>query len=401
MNDITHLEEELRQIELLFLKIRDRRERLLKDLNGCTSLLAPIRRLLRETLLQIFSVLASSDTPNLFDAPWVLGHVCSDWRTISRSCPTLWTNIYILPSLFYSSTFLEEYVSLCRDQPIQLELALQVHAEYIPDPLSVLVRHCQRWSSLDVTLNFDMLSKFLTWVSLPAIRLKKINISLIGRLQKILHVAYNNPFSSSPIMEATLQHVRYSYLPINMTSLRRFGLHSYDPLEVHTIFQYSQHLTEFIITPAGPPRPFNINSSAIIYPQVHHTSLRQFSFVLIRENTRQVAKILLDYLTLPALQQFQVLALQTEQLAAILPGDLEPVEYSRIINLFRRSECSLTELTFSVPVPVNSFLLPILRQSPALEQLDIFVNAEIAGDVFGALTLADGSACFQSEDTAC
>ncbi|SJL18130.1 uncharacterized protein ARMOST_21702 [Armillaria ostoyae] len=237
MNDLTHLEEELRQIELLFLKVRDRQERLLKDLNGCRSLLAPIRRLLRETLLQIFSILASSDTPNLFDAPWVLGH-------------------------------------------------------------------------------------------------------------KILPVAYNNPFSSSPITEATLQRVPYSYLPIDMSSLQRFGL--YDPLVVHNVFQYSQHLTEFIITPAGPPRLISINSSAIIYPQVHQPSLRQLSFVLTRENTRQATEIplTLDYLTLPALQQFQILALQTEQLAAILPGALEPVEYSRIINLFRRSECSWTELTF-------------------------------------------------------
>lgn len=99
----------------------------------------------------------------------------------------------------------------------------------------------------------------------------------------------------------------------------------------------------------------------------------------------------LDYLTLPALQQFQILALQTEQLAAILLGALEPIEYSRIINLFRRSECGLTELTFSVPVPVDSFLLPILRQSPALQKSDIFVDAEIAGDVFRALTLVDGN----------
>ncbi|KAK0431028.1 hypothetical protein EV421DRAFT_2041488 [Armillaria borealis] len=241
-------------------------------------------------------------------------------------------------------------VSLCRDQPIQLELALQVHAEYIPDPLSVLVRHCQHRSSLDVTLDFDMLSKFLSWVSLQAIRLKQINISLIGRLQKILPVAYNNPFSSSPITETTLQRVPYSYLPIDMASLQRFGLHSYDPLEVHTIIQHSQPLTEFIITLAGPPRPFNINSS-------HQRSytLKCITRLFDSSHLSLYGKI----------RQYQILALQTEQLAAILPGALEPVEYSRITNLFRRSECSLIELTFLVPVPVNSFLL-ILRQSPAL-----------------------------------
>ncbi|PBK82271.1 hypothetical protein ARMGADRAFT_1038731 [Armillaria gallica] len=61
----------------------------------------------------------------------------------------------------------------------------------------------------------------------------------------------------------------------------------------------------------------------------------------------------------------------------------------RIINLLHRSESDLTDLTFSVPVPVNSFLIPILRQSPALQKLNIFVDADTAGDVFRVLTLAE------------
>ncbi|PBK99790.1 hypothetical protein ARMGADRAFT_918635, partial [Armillaria gallica] len=89
MDDISNLEQELQQIESLFIRIRDQREKLLKDLGSCKALLAPIRRLPRETLLKIFS-LASSDIPDPLNAPWSLGQVCSTWQSISHSCPSLW-----------------------------------------------------------------------------------------------------------------------------------------------------------------------------------------------------------------------------------------------------------------------------------------------------------------------
>ncbi len=206
-------------------------------------------------------------------------------------------------------------------------------------------------------------------------------------------MADDNPFSSSPITEATLERIPYSYMPINVRMLQRFRVCSYDPAEIYSIFRNSQHLIEIVITTDAPPRFFNVERVlSITYPRVVHTSLRQLSFVLTWENARRVTKIpvTLDYITLPALQEFQILASQTQPLAGILPGTLEPIEYSRIINLLHRSESDLTDLTFSVPVPVNSFLIPILRQSPALQKLNIFVDADTAGDVFRVLTLAEG-----------
>ncbi|KAG7439152.1 uncharacterized protein BT62DRAFT_924882 [Guyanagaster necrorhizus] len=71
-DDITNLEEELQTIESLFIQIRDRRDRILKDLGCCKALLAPIRCLPRELLLEIFD-LASSDVPDPHHAPWILG----------------------------------------------------------------------------------------------------------------------------------------------------------------------------------------------------------------------------------------------------------------------------------------------------------------------------------------
>ncbi|KAK0435740.1 hypothetical protein EV421DRAFT_2061576, partial [Armillaria borealis] len=87
-NDISNFEQELQTIDSVLLRLRNRRPQLMKDLDGCKGLLAPIRRLPRETLLHIF-FLASSDSTDPFDSPWILGHVCFTWRSISRSCPSL------------------------------------------------------------------------------------------------------------------------------------------------------------------------------------------------------------------------------------------------------------------------------------------------------------------------
>ncbi|PBK84967.1 hypothetical protein ARMGADRAFT_1087869 [Armillaria gallica] len=90
LKDMDNLEQELDVIEPLFVQIRDQREKVLKDLHGCNGLLAPIRCLPRETLLQIFG-LASSDIPDPGGVPWILGEVCSTWWSISRFCPSLRT----------------------------------------------------------------------------------------------------------------------------------------------------------------------------------------------------------------------------------------------------------------------------------------------------------------------
>ncbi|KAK0431021.1 hypothetical protein EV421DRAFT_1855572 [Armillaria borealis] len=311
---------------------------------------------------------------------------------ISCSCPSLWTKIPI-SSPYGSDTLLDEYASLSGD--LSIKLAVDWDSRYGLDGLHALVPHSQRRSSLDLNISPEALSELLSSISLPLIRLSTVNIAVSGEFEPPHHhrMADENPFSSSPITEATLHRIPYSYMPINVRMLQRFHVCSYDPAEIHSIFRNSQHLIEIVITTCPPPRFLNVEPSLrITYPSVVHTSLRQLSFVLTWENARRITKIpvTLDYITLPALNEFQILASQTQPLPGILPGTLEPIEYSRIINLIHRSGCDLTDLTFSIPVPVNSFLLPMLRQSPALERLDIFVDADTAGDVFRVLTLAEG-----------
>ncbi len=80
----------------------------------------------------------------------------------------------------------------------------------------------------------------------------------------------------------------------------------------------------------------------------------------------------MDYITLLALWQFEVLAASPG-----VPWSFQAIEYTCLIRLFHRSQCSLTVLTISIPMSVEAFLIPVLSQSPALRKLDIFLNPSI------------------------
>ncbi|KAK0457579.1 uncharacterized protein EV420DRAFT_503167 [Desarmillaria tabescens] len=393
LTDVANLDQELQQIESLYGRIRDRREQILKDLGGCKALLAPIRRLPRETLLHIFS-LASSDAPHPFDAPWILGEVCSTWRSISRSYPSLWTNIDISRSCSLRPLlFIETYISLSGNLPLHLHIRRHVQ-DVKMDVLTRLASHSGRWSTLDLEITDRLLCRLLNLASTPATRLTNLRFCLLGESQPVIsHAVVNNLFSSSPIKEAKLEHIHSSSVPINMTELRIFHIHSYDPAELLSMLQQAERLTEFAVTPVKPP-PNLTNAAPIPYPPMTHTSLQRLSLVVDIENSRDVTKnpVAFDYVTLPALQQLEVQVNIQPPTPGILTSPFESVDYARPIRLVDRSQCNLTTLTFSIPISVEALLVPILIRSPAIQRLDICVNASVARDVFHMLTLEQGLA---------
>ncbi|KAG7441274.1 uncharacterized protein BT62DRAFT_1046350 [Guyanagaster necrorhizus] len=361
-DDIANLEEELQTIESLFIQIRDRRDRIRKDLGYCKALLAPIRRLPRELLLEIFDF-ASSDVPEPRHAPWILGQ--------------------------YPPGFLEQYASLSRDLPMHVSIKyMDSETMYA---LSGVVLHPERWSTLELHTNAEELSELL-WLaskSSPAIQLTNLRINLSYTIQPPVYATVSHKlFSSSPIQDATFQDILYQCMPINLTELHKFHVYSYDPAELHNMLQHAQCLTEFTITPAPCPHDF---AGPISYPHITHTSLQWLAFVISGPDTYHFDKVSVtfDYVTLPALQEFNILRPEHWM---FFPITFKAVEYSRLINLFQRSECNLTIITLSIPVSVELFLDPILMQSPALQKLDLIIDTATARDTFKALEFERGKA---------
>ncbi|KAJ7495292.1 hypothetical protein FB451DRAFT_1076957 [Mycena latifolia] len=68
-------------------------------------------------------------TTDSTQAPVILGHVCSQWRSISRSTPRLWDNVWLRKSAFNGtrSAFVQGILHRSRDVP--LTVILEVHDE--------------------------------------------------------------------------------------------------------------------------------------------------------------------------------------------------------------------------------------------------------------------------------
>ncbi|KAK0457597.1 uncharacterized protein EV420DRAFT_1480657 [Desarmillaria tabescens] len=157
---------------------------------------------------------------------------------------------------------------------------------------------------------------------------------------------------------------------------------------IHMSDQCAQHLAEFVIVPAPPPRDF---VKPTVYTHISHAPLQRLSFVVTVENTHRITKIPVsfDYVTLPALERFGILVDDDYNIG---PGSFEAIEYSRLTDLLCRSRWNLISITLSIPVPVEAFLVPILAQSPAIQKLDIFINTSLVKDILRALTFEQGVA---------
>ncbi|KAK0449662.1 uncharacterized protein EV420DRAFT_781562 [Desarmillaria tabescens] len=211
-------------IESLFIQIRDRRNKLLQDLDNCKALLSPIQRLPRESLLEIFEDLSSSFT-GISGAPWILGHVYSLWRMSSRSSPTLWTKISVRGPEISNVNFLTFYLSLSRDLPLDIYCGNITSSAM--DALSCLAVHSARWSKLQLQMDPREFSQFLSFVSVPPVRLENLWIFIChyGFFDRsfLPALSCSNPFAASHIIDATFQSLAYPTLPIYLEELRKFS----------------------------------------------------------------------------------------------------------------------------------------------------------------------------------
>ncbi|KAE9401164.1 hypothetical protein BT96DRAFT_974930 [Gymnopus androsaceus JB14] len=114
----------LLQSELLL--IEKKKERLKDQLEGCRSLLAPIRRVPDDILGTVFSNLCNvgPDTEEIQSAAFRLSTVCSHWRSIILATPSLWATIAFSFPLERSSAAKLVQLHLERSKAALLDLSI-------------------------------------------------------------------------------------------------------------------------------------------------------------------------------------------------------------------------------------------------------------------------------------
>ncbi|KAK0449681.1 uncharacterized protein EV420DRAFT_1750712 [Desarmillaria tabescens] len=117
--------------------------------------LLPIRRIPPEILMEIFLCTASfsGNVLNTNSAPWVIGQVCSSWRSICNSmCPSLWSSI----DIFANDRFMRKkdprsLLGTVLSRSRQYGLAIRLSSSIEPTIWEELLPHAERWTNIHLT----------------------------------------------------------------------------------------------------------------------------------------------------------------------------------------------------------------------------------------------------------
>ncbi|KAJ7772175.1 hypothetical protein B0H16DRAFT_1409618, partial [Mycena metata] len=119
-------------------------------------LISPLRSMPPEILQEIFMACLPTEHYAIMDtsqAPLLFGRVCSSWRSISLSTPTLWSSIHIVPSAIGPFESNDKFASLQawlqRSGNCPLSISIKL-GDSLKDVVHTLLPYSRRWAALKV-----------------------------------------------------------------------------------------------------------------------------------------------------------------------------------------------------------------------------------------------------------
>ncbi|PFH46002.1 hypothetical protein AMATHDRAFT_51337 [Amanita thiersii Skay4041] len=332
-----------------------------------------IHSLFPEILLQIFEMIIRSAGTNKRPIPFILGQVCSTWRDIILSAPSLWTHIRI-PADFdqppteatcdSDAAILRDHESLydltaClrtmveRAGTLPLIIHYECHREYPSNTptFQVLLDHIHRWDEFHLK-SLDAVALF-TLKEQHAPFLRILDIPCTG------DVTFSFPFVSCPSLthlswptSETLPGINGAIPWGNLESLKVRGSSATDALRV---LEYSTKLRHFEHHLDYDDREV-VSGNHII-----HTKLQRVS----------IKGPLLPFLSLPLLSHLHLFAGTRE-----LP------------NFFLRSGCVVRLLRIGDPEGIPGRLLSTILHSPSCSSITVLCIRMLSYLWFSAELLA-------------
>ncbi|KAK7057996.1 F-box domain-containing protein [Favolaschia claudopus] len=285
-------------------------------------------------------------------APWLLGHICQEWRATAIACPLLWSTItlYAPPERWVGQANPQMMIrtQLNRSGTAPLHVVLDSHHGDIleqcsVDSIDLVIEQCHRWETARIDLHYTMGPRMGTRLARMKDRLPELrSLVLLTQQQQILGDILRDTFASAPRLQTILLsgHSDHPYS------------HSVSP---KTRFPWAQ-VTKFRVSYAHP-QEFRAILTALNPAHVvemgmltgHHPPQDALHVVLPRL-LRLSARHSLDYITAPSLQELWVAG----NFAVSLP------------NFIQRSACRLLKLVvYDCDEPPA--LTPVLQNLPALE----------------------------------
>ncbi|KAK0207697.1 hypothetical protein IW262DRAFT_1418887 [Armillaria fumosa] len=278
------------------------------------SISAPIRRLPRDILLEIFSL---SFSRGARDYPWTLGHVCHWWRDIVHSSPMLWSVVVLVPP--YNPDIIETQLQRSGNVPLSVYISIEsyggrVHSSTIIDRVMGL---CHRWSKLELHAHGSMPRQMPSF--LPQLRTLKVRGSWSSEVVPVLNAPLLKTVRSDDFSRQLVPY-HITHLALSRPSIE--GL-----LPALPLFSNLIELRDF--TPKYFAQSVAPGTSPITHPTLRFLSVSGIS--------------ILSFLTLPALECFQY--------------SLDTTEDSSVVSAFlSRSRCTLKTLLAGCMPNTTSFL---------------------------------------------
>ncbi|KAK7018400.1 hypothetical protein R3P38DRAFT_2634106 [Favolaschia claudopus] len=293
--------------------------------------------LIAEIFVAFLSPFPESSPSSGILSPILLCRICRRWREIALSTPTLWRAISLVVDDFdgpdnHNAEKLEllgYWMQRSRTQPLSLKLASSTSSQVVVPFIEAIVAHCHRWEYLDLLVPFDCL--LLLQGEMPLLRELTVGpvdlrhditrgVKLFGNAPQLWHITLRSCFLNSTL--------RFPWSQI--THLDAHCLYEHEctdilretPLLVACTLCVCCSDDDMVVGPAVP-----------VLPQLQ-------TLILLSQDLDVRLWLVLDYLTLPALQTLEV---------------AEPcITLVSLATLAERSKCHLNELLVTEATRVES-----------------------------------------------
>ncbi|KAF8628581.1 hypothetical protein AX17_005977 [Amanita inopinata Kibby_2008] len=379
---ISALDTEIQHVQEILQRLKERKNNLITHVTAHEAVIAPIRRIPTEILVEIFKhCLPAWDeaSPDPMLAPLLLAQVCERWRAITTFTPILWTSIKLIVES-YSVDSATAMAKLWMCGSAQCPVNITVRSHDLASCLAVLkliIPHSDRWRNVSFMIPYEA-RELLDSLHGQLSSLESLDISVNG-----LTNTHDGPmidhFVSAPRLTKVQHGTRLSPLSLILPWKQLTSYTGYmRAFEMLFLFQFASNLVSADVV-------LQRNDGQVPTMADACESLEFLTSLHLVLQDRNAIR------TLPALPPCP--ALRDLSIKAYLSNDISWSQTD--LNTFlTKSAIQLERLSLDVAILKDHQLLDCLRHAPRLAELNVrdAVGCAITEMVLLELTIS-GSNC--------